>query len=135
MKNQSVRISLLYCSNALSTEEINAIGNGLSDIKLSSISLPCSGKVSLLYILKAIETGSDGVVLAACKLGECKYLQGNYRARKRIEYVDELLSETDFESGRARFVSMDEDNRIDSLLSVIHNLAEKLRFELREVQD
>ena len=106
----------------------------VKDMKISSISLPCSGKVNLLYLLKAIETGSDGVLLVSCKLGDCKYLQGNFRAQKRIEYVDNLLAEIGFERRHVRFVSLEEVNKAGTLLAAINELAETLRVELQEVK-
>ena len=133
MKNQSVRISLFYCSNALSPNDINSISSGLDDVKIKSISLPCSGKASLLYLLKAIETDSDAVILVTCKLGECKYMQGNYRAQNRIEYVDDLLSETGFGRGYVKFVSLEEADKFLTLQTAINDLLKTIRFELKEV--
>ncbi len=135
MKNQDTRISLFYCSNSLSEEEITSINDRLEDVKLSLVSLPCSGKVNLLYLLKAIETGSVGVILATCKFGECKYLQGNYRAQKRVESVDELLSETGFKRGRVKFINLGEESKVDTMLKTIYDLAKALRVELNEVQE
>jgi F420-non-reducing hydrogenase iron-sulfur subunit len=133
MKNQVVRISMFYCSNSLQQDELGFLSSKAKDVKINNISLPCSGKINLLYLLKAIETGSDGVLLVSCKLGECKYLQGNFRAQKRVEYVDSLLSEIGFERKRISFVSLDEDNKTDILLSTINEMAETLRVELQEV--
>lgn len=134
MKNQSTRISLFYCSNSLSSEEVESLNSRLNDVNLNSMSLPCSGKVNLLYLLKAIETGSDGVLLVSCKIGECRYLQGNLRARKRIETVNDLLSETGFGSDRVKFVSLEDDNKTDTMLSAIRKLAETIGAEIQEIQ-
>jgi coenzyme F420-reducing hydrogenase delta subunit len=133
MKKQFIRISLFYCSNALHRDEIDYASERNKDIKITSISLPCLGKVNLLYLLKAIETGSDGILLVSCKLGECSYLQGNFRARKRVGYVDDLLSETGFGRGHVKFVSIEKDQKMEILMSAINNLAETLKVELREV--
>jgi F420-non-reducing hydrogenase iron-sulfur subunit len=135
MKNQAMRISLFYCSNSLQKDELDFLSSKTKDVKISSVSLPCSGKVNLLYLLKSIETGSDGVLLVTCKFGECKYLQGNYRAQKRIEFVDDLLFETGFGSKHVKFVSLEEANKMDTLLSAINELAETFRFEIQEVQE
>lgn len=134
MKNPSVIISLFYCSNAISTEDINSQHTGADDVKIISISLPCSGKASLLYLLKAIETGSDGVILVTCKLGECKYLQGNYRAQKRIEYIDELLNETGLGRKYVKYISPEEADKLPALQSAINELIKTIRFDLKEVQ-
>jgi F420-non-reducing hydrogenase iron-sulfur subunit len=135
MKNTSIIISLFYCSNAISPEDINLINKGLDDVKIKSISLPCSGKVSLLYLLKAIETDSDGLILVTCKLGECKYLQGNYRAHKRTKYVDDLLYETGLGRGYVKCISLEEDDKLTMLKSAINDLLKAIRFELKEVQE
>jgi F420-non-reducing hydrogenase iron-sulfur subunit len=134
MKNPSVIISLFYCSNAISQEDINLLHFGADDVRIISISLPCSGKASLLYLLKAIETGSDGVILVTCKPGECKYLQGNYRAQKRIEYIDDLLNETGLGRGYVKYISLEEAEKLPALKSAINELINTIRFELKEVQ-
>ena len=135
MKNLSIRISLFYCSNSLSHKEISEISNHLENVKLNLIGLPCAGKVDLLYLLKSIETGSDGVIVSTCKFGECKYLQGNYRAQKRAESVDDLVAETGYKKGHIKFLSIDSGNKIETLINGINDLAGVLRMELSEVQD
>ena len=133
MKKQFIRISLFYCSNSLQKDEIDHLSEKNKDIKISSISLPCLGKVNLLYLLKAIETGSDGILLVSCKFGECNYLQGNFRAQKRVGYVDDLLSETGVGRGHVKFVSIEKDKKMEVILSALNGLAETLKVELREV--
>lgn len=135
MNKQSIQISLFYCSNSLSDEEILSVGNRTKDVRLNSVSLPCSGKVNLLYLLKAIETGSDAVILATCKLGECKYIQGNYRAQKRIESVDELLEETGLGRGHIRCIHLNEANKSDIIVNEINTICKQLRTEIQMVQE
>jgi coenzyme F420-reducing hydrogenase delta subunit len=55
------------------------------------ISLPCTGKVDLIHILKAFEKGADGVYVAGCMEGSCQYTSGNLRARKRVAQAREIL--------------------------------------------
>ena len=57
------------------------------------IKLPCTGKLEVIHLLKAIESGADGVYAAGCLEGECHYLKGNLWARKRVDYVKGLLVE------------------------------------------
>ena len=59
--------------------------------EVSIISMPCSGKLDILYLTKAFDTGADGAAIMMCKEGECRYMEGNLRAVKRVEAVDELL--------------------------------------------
>lgn len=134
MKTQGIHISVFYCSNSLKQDTLDFLSTSIEGITINNVSLPCSGKVNLLYLLKSIEMGSDGVILVTCKLGECKYLQGNFRAQKRIGFVNELLAEIGVEGKRARFVSLEDSNIIQALQSTINELAETLRLELQGIQ-
>jgi len=64
------------------------------------IRLPCTGKVDAIHLMKAFEEGADGVFVAGCLEGQCHYLEGNLRARKRVAYVKRLLGEVDIEPER-----------------------------------
>jgi F420-non-reducing hydrogenase iron-sulfur subunit len=64
------------------------------------IGLPCTGKVDAIHLMKAFEEGADGVFVAGCLEGQCHYLEGNLRAKKRVAYVKRLLGEVDIEPER-----------------------------------
>jgi coenzyme F420-reducing hydrogenase delta subunit len=64
------------------------------------IRLPCTGKVDAILLMKAFEEGADAVFVAGCLEGECHYLEGNLRARKRVAYVKRLLGEVGIEPER-----------------------------------
>ena len=49
--------------------------------------VPCSGRVEELLMLKAFENGADGVMVVGCLEGDCHYMVGNLRARRRVERV------------------------------------------------
>jgi coenzyme F420-reducing hydrogenase delta subunit len=55
------------------------------------IKVPCSGRVAIIHMLKALEEGADGVIVAGCLEGDCHYQSGNLRAKKRVIYVKEIL--------------------------------------------
>ena len=57
------------------------------------VRLPCTGKVDAVYIMKTFEEGADGVFVAGCIEGECHFIEGNLRAKKRVAYVKRLLDE------------------------------------------
>jgi F420-non-reducing hydrogenase iron-sulfur subunit len=62
--------------------------------------LPCTGKIEVNYILTAFEHGVDGVIVAGCLEGGCHFLEGNLRARKRVERAKGLLKEIGIEPER-----------------------------------
>jgi coenzyme F420-reducing hydrogenase delta subunit len=70
------------------------------------IEVPCTGRVGVLTILKALESGIDGVYVAGCMEGECHFLKGNLRAKKRVRYVKQLLREVGLESGRVEMYNL-----------------------------
>jgi F420-non-reducing hydrogenase iron-sulfur subunit len=63
----------------------------------------CTGKVEILHLLKAIESGADGIVVIGCKPGECYFKEGNFRAAKKIERAQHLIKESGLEPERLMF--------------------------------
>ena len=70
------------------------------------IQVPCTGRVDIIHLLKAIEDGADGVYVAGCLEGECHYLSGNLKAKKRVEYVKKVLKEIDIEPERVEMFNL-----------------------------
>ena len=104
--HEKLKLSVFYCSNCLDATELERIAGEEEGIKYTIISLPCSGKADLLYLLKAFETGADGLALITCPKNECHYLEGNLRAPKRVEEANRLLEETGLGSDRVVVLSM-----------------------------
>lgn len=55
------------------------------------VRVPCTGKVDILHILRAFEKGADGVYVVGCMEGDCRFNNGNLRARKRVEEARRIL--------------------------------------------
>ena len=70
------------------------------------VKLPCTGKLEVIHLLRALEAGADGVYAAGCMEGECHYLKGNLWARKRVDYVKSLLPEMGLEPERVEMYNM-----------------------------
>jgi len=70
------------------------------------IKLPCTGKVDAIHIMKAFEEGADAVFVAGCLEGECHFLEGNTRAKKRVTYVKRLLEEVAIEPERVEMFNL-----------------------------
>ena len=70
------------------------------------INVPCTGRVDILHLLKAIEDGADGAYVVGCLEGDCHYLTGNLKARKRVEYVKKLLEEMGIEPERVEMYNL-----------------------------
>jgi len=70
------------------------------------IRLPCTGKVDAVHLIKAFEDGADGVFVAGCLEGECHFLEGNLRAKKRVAYVKRLLDEVGINPQRVEMFNL-----------------------------
>ncbi len=107
MNNKYQKILVLGCATSYDRTQLMQDCH-LPGNEIKVISLPCSGKLDIRYLIKAFETGADGVAVMTCKEGECRYLEGNMRARKRAEVVEELLRETGLGEGRVAVIQMDD---------------------------
>ena len=68
--------------------------------------VPCTGKVEIDHLLAAFERGVDGVIVAGCLEGGCHFLEGNLRARRRVERAKQLLSEIGLEPERLEMFNL-----------------------------
>ncbi len=77
------------------------------------IRLMCSGAVDPLYALRAYLSGADGVLIGGCHPGDCHYQEGNYKARRRVIALKEILKAAGFEDERIwlRWISASEGQR------------------------
>jgi coenzyme F420-reducing hydrogenase delta subunit len=75
-----------------------------SNIKI--ILVPCTGKVDVIHLLRAIQQGADGVCCVGCLEGSCHYNAGNLRCRERVEHVRSLLQEIGLEPDRVRMYNL-----------------------------
>ena len=66
------------------------------------IRVMCTGMVDPKYVIKALLEGADGVIISGCNPGDCHYINGNYKARRRIKLLKEILSRFGFEPERLR---------------------------------
>lgn len=128
MESRQLKLYIFYCSNSLDTESLLQIG----DDEVKAISLPCSGKADVLYMMKAFETGADGVIVVTCRKDECRFLEGNLRAQKRADSVDELLQETGLGKGRIAVIQLKEGGT-KQLIEEIGNFCAEVREMLNPV--
>jgi len=68
--------------------------------------VPCTGKIEMEHILSAFEKGIDGVLIAGCLEGGCHFLEGNLRAKKRSEYLRDMLDQIGVGRERLRMVNL-----------------------------
>jgi len=73
----------------------------------------CSGSVDAVYILRALLSGADGVIVGGCPPGDCHYVSGNFKARRRIAALKTILDTLGLENDRVwlRWISAAEGQK------------------------
>jgi len=75
-----------------------------SSIKI--IQVPCTGRIDVIHVLRALEEGADGVMIAGCLEGECHFLSGNLQARTRVNRVKALLGKINMDPDRVEMFNL-----------------------------
>ncbi len=85
------------------------------------IRVMCSSAVDPTYILKALFEGADGVFIGGCHPGDCHYLTGNYKARRKIVLMRSILDTLGLEPERLwfRWISASEGQKFADTMSEI----------------
>ncbi|TET23821.1 MAG: hydrogenase iron-sulfur subunit [Candidatus Stahlbacteria bacterium] len=89
------------------------------------IRVMCSGSVDASYVIKALLEGADGVLIGGCHPGDCHYVNGNYKARRRVALLKSILTTLDLDPDRVwlRWISASEGLRF---AKVIRQMTEEL---------
>jgi len=90
------------------------------------IKVMCSGRVDAEFIIDAFRKGADGVLIGGCHPGDCHYVEGNYKARRRVEMMKRLLKEMGINPKRLRieWISATEGKKF---ASVVEDFVEEIR--------
>jgi F420-non-reducing hydrogenase iron-sulfur subunit len=103
---------------------------GVSRMKHASnvriIRVMCSGRVDPLFILEAFAKGADGVLIGGCHFGDCHYVEGNYKAARRVRMLRRILQGMGIEDDRFRleYISASEGEKVKL---VINDMVEQLK--------
>ena len=68
------------------------------------IRVMCSGRIDPQFVLKALQGGADGVLIAGCHPGECHYVEGNIKALRRFVLLKRILRQMGIEEERVQLV-------------------------------
>ena len=118
------KITVFYC--------INTFGNGVpitdgDDCELRLVKLACSSMVKDVFLLRAFEAGADAVIVLVCPEGQCRYVEGNLRAYKRVMWVKKLLDEIGIDGNRLSLVNISSEDK-----GAAAQIVEKVRSDLME---
>ena len=95
---------------------------------LRLVRMMCTGMVDPKYVIKALLSGADAVLISGCHPGDCHYINGNYKARRRVKLLKEILPMFGIDERRLRltWVGASEGNEfaatVNGLVSEIREL-------------
>jgi coenzyme F420-reducing hydrogenase delta subunit len=126
MNQRALKTYIFHCSNHLEADQLAGLCRGPEGDTVKTISLPCSGKVDVPYLIKAFESGADGVAIVTCKRNECRHFEGNLRACKRALAVESLLAEIGMAGSRMTVIECEEGG-VGQVLGEIRQFIEMTR--------
>ena len=93
---------------------------------LKMIRMMCTGMVDPKYVIKALLSGADAVLISGCHPGDCHYINGNYKARRRVKLLQDILPRFGFKKQRVKltWVGASEGNEF---AETVNNLVEEVR--------
>ncbi len=88
----------------------------------------CSGSVDPVYVLRALLGGADGVMVGGCPPGDCHYVSGNLKARRRMAILKTVLSTLGLEDDRVeiKWISAAEGAKFARTMNEITESTRKL---------
>jgi F420-non-reducing hydrogenase iron-sulfur subunit len=104
-------LALFYCQNTPESSE--TVRQALEKKYASSLRLfpiPCSGRLDPLHLMKALEEFADAAYVIACPEGACRYFEGNYRAKKRVDTTAQTIAQIGLEKERVGIVANSKEN-------------------------
>jgi F420-non-reducing hydrogenase iron-sulfur subunit len=110
-KKLTLTLALFYCQNVPESSEPER--QALEEEYGSALRLfpiPCSGRLDPIHLLKALEEFADAAYVIGCPEGECRYFEGNARARKRVERTRDAIAQIGLERERLGMVMNTKDS-------------------------
>jgi F420-non-reducing hydrogenase iron-sulfur subunit len=124
--NFQPKVLVFACENSgwLASEHAAELGLQYPE-KVELIKLPCSGKIDVIYFMKALEK-CDGTMILACQKENCKFLKGNVRAAQRVKQTQNLLKEIGIEEERVDIFYI-AANMGHKFAEIVQNFYDKMR--------
>jgi len=126
-KQFKAKITVFYCINTFdSGTPVPTIGG--DGVEVRFVKLACSSMVKDVFLLRAFEMGADAVIVLVCPEGQCRYVEGNLRAYKRVVWVQKLLDEVGIDGKRLSLVNVSSEDK-----GAAARVVEKVKEDLIEL--
>lgn len=88
----------------------------------------CTGRIDPAFVLEAFSLGADAVLISGCHIGDCHYIAGNYKSRRRIALTRKVIEGYGIDPRRLKmtFVSASEGALWAEVVKDMVNTVKKL---------
>ena len=92
------------------------------------IRVMCSGRIDPAFVMMAFLEGADAVLVTGCHIGDCHYIDANYKTRNRFEFLEEMVDELGLESERLRleWISASEGEKFATAIKEVSENVKKI---------
>ncbi|HPA06632.1 MAG TPA: hydrogenase iron-sulfur subunit [Candidatus Hydrogenedentes bacterium] len=121
---------VVFCCNwcSYAGADLAGVGRLQMDPSFRIIRTMCSARVDPQLVLEAFELGADGVLIAGCHPGDCHYIGGNYKTRRRFVLLKKTLEQMGIHPDRLElhWISASEGRRFQELINAFCKRIEEL---------
>lgn len=122
-KEPKITIAIFYCRNIPeSGEDVRQSLEKRYGRAVRLFPVPCSGRIDIVHLLRALEEFADAVYVITCPEGACRYLEGNKRVKKRIERARSIIEDIGLEKERLNLITPVSAGDNFSLATVINKI-------------
>jgi len=93
---------------------------------LRIVRLMCSGRAEPDFVVAALKSGADGVLIAGCHPGDCHYTDGNLKTMRRIPLLKRMLAQMGIEPERVRLAWVSAAEAPD-FIRIVNEFTEEIR--------
>ena len=99
------------------------------------IRMMCTGMVDPKYVIKALLEGADAVLISGCHPGDCHYINGNYKARRRVKLLKEILPRFGIDEARLKLTWIGASEGVDFAETIREMVTEIKKIGPNEVRE
>ncbi|MHA3964328.1 MAG: hydrogenase iron-sulfur subunit [Candidatus Thorarchaeota archaeon SMTZ1-45] len=93
---------------------------------IKALRLNCSSRIDPTFVIKAIMSGADGVLVAGCHPGDCHYKSGNLYTRRRVMMLKTVLETIGIPPNRLRLEWVSASEAI-KFATVVNDFVEEIK--------
>ncbi len=99
------------------------------------IRMMCTGMVDPKYVIKALLEGADAVLISGCHPGDCHYINGNFKARRRVKLLKEILPRFGLDERRLKLTWIGASEGVDFAATIKEMVADIKALGPNEVRE